>query len=416
MSNPAPTSRDLAALLAARAGPEYRCPGETYAINRAVHLARLASGYEACRLCVHRQDDPRRILGSTVDPVPETSLIEAPRDASRLVEATRPGPQVIGAGLRGRYLNDLTRADVTVWAARIANRLRAESPDTPPLVVIAYDTRPSSPDLYAGLAPGLRRAGCHVLDLGLVPQPVAWFALSRHRAQAVVYLTGAGCDTAWNGLDVTTSGPLPWTSGRGWPDLLPATPGMGSSPEQTSFPGLTAPTGDLTPLRQESARYLAALADLFHGLRPLRFVLGIPSAPQRRLAEALLAPRAVSVDWLDCGPRPIDLENADDVDLARLRDLIFSRTADFGLFIHEDGFRISLFTADGTPVDPVQLARFLGGQPLDAPAGHRAVLFTQPYPDPQFALLTTACDGLLTLARLLLALSESDAPLAQRLM
>ena len=405
MSTPGPTSRDLAALLAARAGPEYRCPGESYAINRAVHLARLASGYEACRLCVHRNDDPRR------DSAPSDSI---PFDAVQL-ESSRPGPQVVGAGLRGRYLNDLTRAEITLWAARIAARLQVESPGRPPLVLIAHDSRPSSPDLYAGLAPGLRRTGCHVLDLGLVPQPVAWFALSRHRAQAVVYLTGAGCDAAWNGLDVTTPGPLPWTGSRGWPDLTGLATRTASQPEPTTMPEGSAPAGDLTPLRQESAQYLAALADLFHGLRPLKFVLGIPSVPQRRLAETLLATRAVRVDWLDCGPRPIDFENAGDLDVVRLQDAVRSHAADFGLFVHEDGFRVSLFTAEGTPVEPRQLARFLGGQPLDAPAGHHAILFDHPYPDPEFAPITTACDGLLTLARLLLTLSESDAPLAQRL-
>ena len=35
---------------------EYRCPGETYRISRAVHLGRLASFYPACRDCPRRDD------------------------------------------------------------------------------------------------------------------------------------------------------------------------------------------------------------------------------------------------------------------------------------------------------------------------------------------------------------------------
>src|SRR3954452_9062849 len=42
--------------LAALQAEQYTCPGEAHSIDRAVHLARLAGFYPACRRCAHRAD------------------------------------------------------------------------------------------------------------------------------------------------------------------------------------------------------------------------------------------------------------------------------------------------------------------------------------------------------------------------
>jgi hypothetical protein len=43
----------------------YRCPGESYFIDRPIHLARLAEGFAACRNCSHRFDSGLRPLNTT---------------------------------------------------------------------------------------------------------------------------------------------------------------------------------------------------------------------------------------------------------------------------------------------------------------------------------------------------------------
>ncbi len=44
-----------------------------------------------------------------------------------------------------------------------------------PTVVAGYDERPSSPSIYTSAVAGLRRMGCHVIDIGLSTKPCLWF-------------------------------------------------------------------------------------------------------------------------------------------------------------------------------------------------------------------------------------------------
>ncbi len=400
----APTSRDLAALLAARDRSEYRCPGDAYPINRAVHLARLAAGYDACRVCPHRGDVPGSPANDrgdgTADVVPSDNL-------DRLY--------VAGQGVRGRYLNDLSRGMLASWADRIGRQWRAAVPATGAegslRVVAGHDARPSSPDLFAGVVSGLRRAGCSVCDVGLVPQPVAWESMVEHQAHAVLYVTGAGCELSWNGLDVTERGPRPWTA-RDWQDL--------ASCEDPPESGSGDRLGDLIPLRQPTHDAFHRLAEGLHGVRPLRLILAIPHAPQRRLAEQLFAERLLRVEWIECGLRRLDAYVETDPDLGRLRETTIASGADFGLAIHDDGFGVTLFDETGAAVAVDRLAALLGAERFDDPARGNQLLLPRAgqMSGPSETLSAGSgftCDGLAVAVRLIARLSESDRPLSSRL-
>lgn len=416
MTAPTPTSRDLAALLAAHAAATFRCPGDEYTINRAVHLARLASGYEPCRLCPHRED-----LAGDPSAHPE-------RGPVTLSLAVRDALFASGYGLRGRYLNDLSRTSLGDWATLVALRFQRQprtSGAAQPALVVGHDARASSPDLVAGVVHGLRRGGCEVLDVGLVPQPTAWFAMSRHRAQGVVYVTGAGCDVSWNGLDVTAAGPRPWTRAD-WP-----TPG--------DVPGLTSTlTGEIrghfSALRHEASAYVHWLRSALHGVRPLRFVLAAPHLPQRRLIEQLFATQALRLSWLDCGPRPLADRVEDDPDLTRLIAAVREGRADFGALLHEDGFGVTLFDETGAVVLVSAQAQFLDATPSPDPARSAHLWLPNPipvtidpvtadpianehpgHPESHHTAPSLVCDGIVTLLALIGRLSESDIPLSQRL-
>lgn len=399
----APTSRDLAALLAARDRFEFRCPGDSYPINRSVHLARLAAGYEACRICPHRVDQSG---AETVGPVDETADVSAAPSPERWYLA--------GQGIRGRYLNDVTRGGLGGWAYRIGCRWRTSVPASESgesrRVIAGHDARPSSPDLFAGVVAGLRRAGCPVLDVGLVPQPVAWDAMVAQQAHAVVYVTGAGYELSWNGLDVTECGPRPWSAGD-WQELT-----GGDPPEAGTGDRL----GELIPLRQATNDALDRLAAGLHGVRPLRFILAIPHAPQRRLAEQLFAAGALRVDWIECGLRRLDEQVDTDPDFVRVRETTVSASADFGLAVHDDGFGVTLFDETGSPVSIDQLATLLGAARFADPARRSQLLLPRLVDDFGLSGATSGrgdatCDGLATVVQLIARLSESDQPLSARL-
>jgi phosphomannomutase len=192
----------------------YICPGEKHAIPRSIHLARLAAFYPNCRTCEHRHDTgqlPRSMIG-------------------RLEETARRFQQETPFrmdGVRGAYLNQLSRSDAAQFASAVAQRLwsarplngrvPADSEPPParrtagPAVVIGQDSRPSSADLCVGVSAALKRMGCDVIDIGRVSRPCLVFAVEHLQTAAGLYVTGSGCPASWTGLDIIGEGGIPWS-------------------------------------------------------------------------------------------------------------------------------------------------------------------------------------------------------------
>ena len=136
---------------------QYICPGETYPISRAVHLARLAAYFPACRECPYRNDP--EALRAPVDSLPETraeTVESSPAVRNSIFETD---------GVRGIWRNELTRGRAgelaSAFAAVLWEAARAGTPDAAvalgervvgPAVVVGHDERPSSPDLVTGVA------------------------------------------------------------------------------------------------------------------------------------------------------------------------------------------------------------------------------------------------------------------------
>jgi len=135
----------------------YICPGETHAISRSVHLARLAAAFPPCRECPLREDGSRFA-------VRELPIVESELPAPRRREL----PAV--EGLRGVFVNEITRHFAESVATRFAEMLWERAPVhgpndgidrgarvARPTVVVGYDDRPSSPTIFAAAVAGLRR-------------------------------------------------------------------------------------------------------------------------------------------------------------------------------------------------------------------------------------------------------------------
>ena len=179
----------------------YICPGETHPISRAVHLSRLSAYFPACRDCPFR-NDTGHLPRQTIERLQETE-----RRVQRKSLFT-------AEGVRGKYLNELTRSKAEKYAAALAELVWEHAPfvahveDAPrkgrragPTVVIGHDERPSSPDIVMGVAASLRRMGCAVVDVSRCTEPCFRFAVDHLQAAAGIYVTGAGCGPAWTGLD-----------------------------------------------------------------------------------------------------------------------------------------------------------------------------------------------------------------------
>ena len=74
-------------------------------------------------------------------------------------------------------------------------------------IVVARDARLTSPAFAAALIDGLRSTGCDVVDLGMVPTPVMYFALSYLRADGGAVVTASHNPPEFNGLKLRRSDP-----------------------------------------------------------------------------------------------------------------------------------------------------------------------------------------------------------------
>ena len=238
--------------------PTYRCPGETDDISLGVHLSRLSSFYHKCRLCEHRSDIAR------LAPVQQ-------KQWQQLLLTPEPLRLFQTNGVRGLYLNQLTRNEASQVAAAFAATLREvveiwrtrhPAPTSRWLkVVFGHDSRPSSPDLAIAAATTLRQQGCELIDLGWSVRPQVEAVLREIGADGAFFVTGHGSSVGWNGFDLIGPDGVVWSQG-GVLDLV----------EQRFHQSIPRPEREAAPhtLRDATAETLAILREDLHGLRPLR--------------------------------------------------------------------------------------------------------------------------------------------------
>ncbi len=73
-------------------------------------------------------------------------------------------------------------------------------------LVVARDGRHSGPSLIEALIRGLNATGCDVLDIGLVPSPLLYFATRHLRTESGVMVTGSHNPASYNGLKILIDG------------------------------------------------------------------------------------------------------------------------------------------------------------------------------------------------------------------
>ena len=105
--------------------------------------------------------------------------------------------------IRGVVETALTPDAVTQIGQAFATEARAQGQDT---VAIARDGRFSSPDLAIALSKGLRAGGCNVIDIGMVPTPVLYYATHKLKTGTGIMVTGSHNPPQYNGLKMLIAG------------------------------------------------------------------------------------------------------------------------------------------------------------------------------------------------------------------
>ena len=105
--------------------------------------------------------------------------------------------------IRGVVENALTPDTVQQIGQAFATEALAQGQKT---VVIGRDGRLSSPELAQRLSEGLRSGGCDVIDIGMVPTPVLYYATHKLKTGTGIMVTGSHNPPQYNGLKMLIDG------------------------------------------------------------------------------------------------------------------------------------------------------------------------------------------------------------------
>ncbi len=267
------------------------------------------------------------------------------READEAGDAPSPGTDIgtVAAGIfraydiRGVVGSELTPAVATLIGQAIGSQMQAQGLRE---VVVGRDGRLSGPELVAGLVEGLRRAGCDVIDIGMAPTPVVYFAAYHLRAGSCVAVTGSHNPPDYNGFKIVIGGET--LSGEAITELYRRI-------VEGRLQRADAPGG--LQQREVIADYVQRIADDVQLDRPLKVVAdagnGVAGAVAPQLLEAIGAdviPLYCEVDgqFPNHHPDPSEPHNLED-----LVQMVQRFDADLGIAFDGDGDRLGVVTREG---------------------------------------------------------------------
>lgn len=105
--------------------------------------------------------------------------------------------------IRGNTITDLSADLVHDIGLALGSEALAQGAST---MIVARDGRLSSPALFKALTEGLLATGCNILDIGVVPTPLLYFATQKLTSNSGVMLTGSHNPKDDNGLKTVING------------------------------------------------------------------------------------------------------------------------------------------------------------------------------------------------------------------
>ena len=105
--------------------------------------------------------------------------------------------------IRGQVGSTLSEKDAFAIGNIFASFL--PSSNTPPRIAVGRDGRLTSPALAGALCDGLVAAGCHVIDIGVGPTPMLYFADRILKCDGAIQITGSHNPPDYNGFKMVLS-------------------------------------------------------------------------------------------------------------------------------------------------------------------------------------------------------------------
>lgn len=257
------------------------------------------------------------------------------------MNTSAPGAEIFKAyDIRGIVDVSLTPEGVRAIGQALGSEARARGERA---IVVGRDARLSGPSLAGALAEGLRAAGVDVVDIGVVPTPVTYFAAQALGIASCVSVTGSHNPPEYNGLKMVLGGHTLF------------------GPEITDLrrrileQDFTQGEGGFS--REDvAARYIERIVGDVKLARPMKIAIDCGNGVAGAIAPALYRALGCEVVELFCEvdgrfpnhhPDPSRPENLQDL-IRALRDT----DAEIGLAFDGDGDRLGVVTKDGEIIYP----------------------------------------------------------------
>jgi len=207
-------------------------------------------------------------------------------------------------------------------------------------VIVGRDVRLSGPALQASLIQGLNDAGIHVMDIGIVPTPLAYFAVHQLQAAGSVHVTASHNPSEYNGFKMMIG-----TSSLHGDDIQRLKELMQQKHSANKAIGSSTPFS----ITEDYNQFVVNDCPLS---RPFKVVIDAGNGPSGVIAAPLYRRLGCEVIELYCEPDgnfpnhhpdPTIAENL--VDLA---NTVRQHKADLGIAFDGDGDRIGIVDEQGT--------------------------------------------------------------------
>jgi len=228
-------------------------------------------------------------------------------------------------------------------------------------VIVGRDVRLSGPQLQAAVIQGLHDAGLNVIDVGIVPTPLAYYAVYQLDAAGSVQITASHNPGEYNGFKMMVG-----KSSLHGDDIQQLKQLMLQEHANASTPGTTVQ-------RDIAEEYINFVANDCPLAQPMKVVIDAGNGPSGMIAAPLYRRLGCEVIELYCEPdgnfpnhHPDPTVAANLVDLART---VVEQKADLGIAFDGDGDRIGIVDEQGLIVWSDMLLLLLSRQLLNTHPG-----------------------------------------------